>query len=120
MNRQIHGQELTAATLKNVRIGGTGMSLRDGFLDLVNQDGDWQESGQRLLQILREVKEKVGESPLRITEEGEVFLHPDANRILHQPGNEGPLEFLRCFERTGITEKAASCFTSFLVEVRAI
>lgn len=96
------------------------MSLGDGFLDLVDQDGDWQESGRRLLQILQDVKEKLGESPMRITEEGEVFLHPDANRILHEPGNEGPLEFLRCIERTGITGKAASSFTSFLVSVRSI
>jgi hypothetical protein len=96
------------------------MSLKDGFLDLVNQDGDWQESGQRLLQILKEVKEKVGESPMRITEAGEVYLHPEVNRILHEPGNEGPLEFLRCIERTGISERAASSFTSFLLNVKAI
>lgn len=96
------------------------MSLGGGFLDLVNQDVDWQESGRRLLQILKEVKENIGESPMRITEDGVVFLHPDVNRILHEPGNEGPLEFLRCIERTGITEKAASSFTSFLVNVRTI
>lgn len=96
------------------------MPLGSGFLDLVNRDDDWQESGRRLLQILQEVKEKVGESPMRISENGEVFLHPEANRILHEPGNEGPLEFLRCIERTGITEQAASTFTSFLVNVKAI
>jgi hypothetical protein len=96
------------------------MPLNDGFLDLVNQDGDWQESGQRLLQILQQVKEKVGESPMRITEDGQVFLHPDMDRVLHQPGNEGPLEFLRCIERTGISEKAASSFTSFLVNVKGV
>ena len=80
------------------------MPLEGGFLDLVNEDSDWQESGRRLLRILQEVKERVGESPMRITEDGEVFLHPDASRILHQPGNEGPLEFLRCIERTGIAK----------------
>lgn len=80
------------------------MSFQGGFLDLVNKDRDWEESGRRLLRILRDVKEKVGESPLRITEDGEVFLHPDANRILQEPGNEGPLEFLRCIERTGIAK----------------
>lgn len=80
------------------------MSFGGGFLDLVNRDRDWQESGRRLLQILQEVKEKVGESPLSITEDGEVFLHPDASRILHQPANAGPLEFLRSVERTGIAK----------------
>jgi hypothetical protein len=96
------------------------MSLGDGFLDLVDQDDDWQESGRRLLQILKEVKERVGESPMRITENGEVFLHPEADRTLHQHGNEGPLEFLRCIERTGISGKVASAFTSFLVDVKEI
>ena len=81
------------------------MPLDGGFLGLVNQDNDWQESGRRLLQILQEVKERVGESPMRITEDGEVFLHPDADQILHAPGNEGPLEFLRCIERTGIVKQ---------------
>jgi len=80
------------------------MPLGGGFVDLVNEDRDWQESGRRLLQILQEVKEKVRDSPMRITEDGEVFLHPDASRILHEPGNEGPLEFLRCIERTGIAK----------------
>lgn len=81
------------------------MSLGGGFLDLVNEDGDWQESGRRLLELLREVRETVGESPMRIADDGEVFLHPEASRILHQPGNEGPLEFLRCIERTGIAKQ---------------
>jgi len=80
------------------------MSLEGGFLDLINQNRDWEESGRRLLRILQEVKERVGESSMRITEEGEVFLHPDASRILHEPGNEGPLEFLRCIERTGMAK----------------
>lgn len=80
------------------------MSFEGGFLDLINQDRDWEESGRRLLEILRAVREKVGESPLRVTEEGEVFLHPDASRILQEPGNEGPLEFLRTMERTGIAK----------------
>jgi hypothetical protein len=80
------------------------MSLGGGFLCLVNEDRDWQESGRQLLQILLEVKKKVGDSPMHITEDGEVLLHPEANRILHEPGNEGPLEFLRCIERTGIAK----------------
>lgn len=80
------------------------MSFEGGFVDLINQNRDWEESGRRLLQILREVREKVGESPMCVTEDGEVLLHPDANRILQQPGNEGPLEFLRCIERTGIAK----------------
>jgi hypothetical protein len=96
------------------------MSFGGGFVDLVNQDADWQESGRRLLQILQDVKENSGESPMRITESGEVFLHPDASRILHEPGNEGPLEFLRCIERTGIAQDAASAFTSFMVSVKSV
>jgi len=43
---------------------------------------------------------------MRIAEDGEVFLHPEASRILHEPGNEEPLEFLRCIERTGIAKDA--------------
>lgn len=81
------------------------MALGGGFLDLVDQDSDWQESGRRLLQILQDVKEKIGESPMHITEDGEVFLHPDADRILKSPANAGPLEFLRCIERTGIVKE---------------
>ena len=81
------------------------MSVDGGFVELVNQSRDWEESGRRLLQILREVRQKVGEPSMRVTEEGEVFLHPDADRILHQPGNEGPLEFLRCIERTGLAKE---------------
>jgi hypothetical protein len=96
------------------------MPFESGFVDLVNQDADWQESGHRLLQILQEVKQNAGESPIRITESGEVFLHPDASRILHEPGNEGPLEFLRCIERTGIAQEAASSFTSFMVRVKSV
>lgn len=80
------------------------MSFESGFLDLINRDRDWEESGRRLLQILRDIREQVGESPMRVSEEGEVFLHPEASRILHEPGNEGPLEFLRCIERTGIVK----------------
>lgn len=76
----------------------------EGFLDLVNHDRDWQESGLRLLQILRDLKEQVGEAPMRITEDGKVLLHSDAERILNEPANAGPLEFLRCIERTGIVK----------------
>jgi hypothetical protein len=47
------------------------------------------------MEILTAVKERTGEAPLYITEEGEAFVHPDVLQKLNEPGNEGPLEFLQ-------------------------
>jgi hypothetical protein len=63
---------------------------------------DWNDSGARLNAILGEIKEKIGDAPLYVDEDGKFFVHPDVTRILNQPGNEGPLEFLRYMQRNGI------------------
>jgi hypothetical protein len=68
----------------------------------VNEIRDWNESGQRLNAILEEIKNKIGDAPLYVTEDGKFFVHPDVSRILNEPGNEGPLEFLRYMQRNGI------------------
>jgi hypothetical protein len=62
---------------------------------------EWDESGERLKAILQEIGDKIGEAPLCVTEGGEFYVHPDVSRILHEPGNEGPLEFLRYMQRNG-------------------
>lgn len=80
------------------------MSDEDGFSGVFHRLQDWEECGRRLMQIAKEVKEKVGETPLLFNDEGEVFLHPDLARKLNEPGNEGPLEFLKYLKRTGITK----------------
>jgi hypothetical protein len=56
------------------------------------------------MSITEEVKAAIGEAPLWIREDGEVFMHPDLSRKLHEPGNEGPLEFLRYMKRSGTTK----------------
>lgn len=72
------------------------------FSEVVKNEREWNEWGQRLLEILGEVKTRTGEAPLYITEEGEAFVHPDVARKLDKPGNEGPLEFLQYMKRVGI------------------
>jgi len=72
------------------------------FSEVVKNEREWNEWGQRLLEILGEVKTRTGEAPLYITEEGEAFVHPDVARKLDEPGNEGPLEFLQYMKRVGI------------------
>ena len=63
---------------------------------------EWQEWGKRLTEITREVGERIGEAPVCVREDGGVFVHPDLASKLHEPGNEGPLEFLRLIQRNGI------------------
>jgi hypothetical protein len=65
---------------------------------------NWEEWGRRLREIADEVKEKVGEAPLIFNEEGAVFMHPALAAKLEEPGNEGPMEFLRYMKRMGITK----------------
>jgi len=72
------------------------------FSEVVENAREWNEWGQRLMEILGEVKSRTGEAPLYITEGGEAFVHPDVARKLDEPGNEGPLEFLQYMKRAGI------------------
>lgn len=71
------------------------------FTEVVQNSREWNEWGQRLMEILGEVKSRTGEAPLHITEDGEAFVHPDVARKLDEPGNEGPLEFLQYMKRVG-------------------
>ena len=70
-----------------------------------NEIRKWNEFGARLNAILQEIKDKIGDAPLYVDEDGEVFAHPDLIQKLNEPGNEGPLEFLRYMQRTGITRE---------------
>jgi hypothetical protein len=73
------------------------------FKEILAENQKWKESGDRLLAIIKEVGDKIGEPPLCIMEEdGEYYLHPLLSSILHEPGNEGPLEFLRYCHRNGL------------------
>lgn len=71
--------------------------------NVINNIREWDEWGQRLMGILREVKERTGKTPLYVTEDGEAFVHPDVMQKLNEPGNEGPLEVLQYMKRMGIT-----------------
>lgn len=77
----------------------------DNFVERTfNEIQEWNESGARLNAILERVKNKIGDAPLYVTEDGEFFVHPDVSRILNEPGNEGPLEFLKFMQRNRVAE----------------
>lgn len=80
------------------------MPDEDSVSQILKRLHDWEEWGRRLMSIAEDVKTKIGEAPLWIREDGEVFMHPDLSRKLHEPGNEGPLEYLRYMKRSGITK----------------
>jgi hypothetical protein len=75
------------------------MSDADSVTQTFNNIREWNEFGERLNAILKEVRDRTGDAPLQITEDGEFFVHPDVSRILNEAGNEGPLEFLRVMQR---------------------
>lgn len=80
------------------------MSDADNVTQTFNNIREWNEYGERLNAILTEVKDRIGEAPLYITEDGEFFVHPDVSQKLNEAGNEGPLEFLRFMQLNGIAE----------------
>jgi hypothetical protein len=80
------------------------MSDADSVARTFNNIQEWNEFGERLSAILKEVKDRIGDAPLYITEDGEFFVHPDVSRKLNEAGNEGPLEFLRFMQRNAISE----------------
>lgn len=77
------------------------MADEDSVSRTFNEIREWNESGARLNAILQEIKDKIGDAPLYVDEDGGFFVHPDVSRILNEPGNEGPLEFLRFMQRNG-------------------
>jgi hypothetical protein len=81
------------------------MADENGVLQTFKNVQEWNEFGERLTAILKEVTEKTGEAALYVTEEGEFFIHPDVSRKLDEPGNEGPLELLRFMKRNGIGDE---------------
>lgn len=78
------------------------MDDEDSVSQTINKIQEWDEFGRRLTVIFDEFKEKTGEAALYITEDGEYFVHPEVRRRLDEPGNEGPLEFLRFMQRNGM------------------
>jgi len=80
------------------------MSDADSVAQTFNNIREWNEYGERLNAILKEVKDRIGDAPLQITEDGEFFVHPDVSQKLNEAGNEGPLEFLRFMQRNGVSE----------------
>jgi hypothetical protein len=53
-----------------------------------------EADAQRLSALIREVADSIGEAPVGINENGEVFVHPDLARELDKPGNEVLSEML--------------------------
>lgn len=80
------------------------MSDDDFVLQTFKRMQDWEAWNRRLMEIIQEVKEEIGEAPLMFNEEGEVFMHPALAARLEEPGNEGPMEVLRYMKRTGMTK----------------
>ena len=80
------------------------MPDEDSVLQVSKRLQNWEESGRRLMYLVEEVKQRIGEAPLQFNEEGDVFMHPDLARKLNEPGNEGALEFLRYMQRNGIAK----------------
>jgi hypothetical protein len=80
------------------------MSDADSVTQTFDNIREWNEFGERLNAILKEVKDRIGDAPLQITEDGEFFVHPDVSQKLNEAGNEGPLEFLRFMQRNAISE----------------
>ncbi len=80
------------------------MSDADSVTQTFNNIREWNEFGDRLSAILKEVKDRTGEAPLYVDEDGEFFVHPDVSQKLNEAGNEGPLEFLKFMQRNGMSE----------------
>jgi hypothetical protein len=78
------------------------MSDADSVSRTLSGIREWNEFGERLNTILQEIKDKIGDAPLYVDEDGKFFVHPEVSRILNEPGNEGPLEFLRLMQRNGL------------------
>lgn len=81
------------------------MTDEGSFSRLLKETGEWEECGRRLTELLEDMKEKTGDAALYVDEDGEVFMHPELVEKLNEPGNEGPLEFLRYMKRTGMTKE---------------
>lgn len=80
------------------------MSDGESISEIFNSIAEWNRSGERLHAILKEVKEEINDAPFQVTEDGRFFLHPLLAKKLNEPGNEGPLEFLRYMQRNGIAK----------------
>ena len=80
------------------------MENEDSVSQTFDRIREWNEWGRRLTDILQEAKERTGEPPLCITEEGKAFVPPDVLQKLNEPGNEGPLEFLKYMKQMSIPE----------------
>jgi hypothetical protein len=78
------------------------MPDEDGVSQVFENIREWQDWGRRLTEILKEVKEKTGEAPICVMEEGGVLVHPELASKLHEPDNAGPLEFFRYLQRNGM------------------
>jgi hypothetical protein len=79
-----------------------GKSVTQTFNDI----REWNEFGERLNAILQEIRDRTGDAPIYVDEDGEFFVHPDVSHKLNEVGNEGPLEFLRSMQRTASLNKA--------------
>jgi hypothetical protein len=80
-----------------------GESVPDVFRDIV----ETHKAGERLYEILKEVKKQIGGAPYMVTEEGRLFMHPLLAKKLNEPGNEGPLEYLQYLRLKGIQKTSA-------------
>jgi len=78
------------------------MSDDDFVSNIFTELRGWEESGQRLSSLMEEVHKQIGEAPLCVTDEGEVYIHPDLSQRLHEPDNVGALEYLKYMKRVGI------------------
>jgi len=59
-----------------------------------------EADSQRLLAVLKDVADRIGEAPVIYNENGEVFVHPEMARELARPGNEALNEMFITMMRT--------------------
>jgi hypothetical protein len=53
-----------------------------------------EADAQRLSALINEVADRIGEAPVSVNENGEVFVHPHLARELEKPGNQALSEML--------------------------
>jgi hypothetical protein len=75
------------------------------FADVARDLEQWEEHGKRLNKIAAEIKERIGDAPIYITESGEFHVHPDLIEEINKPQNKGLPEYLQYLQRMSIAEK---------------